>query len=199
MQGLLSRFGSLSRACAIVAGWALMAISVATCIEVLGRKYFSFSFRGLDEIGGYMLAGVSTFGFAYALSTRSHMRVTLAFPYLPRFVQAALNTIAIITLAAMAVFCVWRGIFEVIDFLVSGKRANTPLQTPLWIPQSITVTGMGLFAVGAVLCAAHAITLLFRDRGFLNRLYGPQSFEEETATEIAHAQLREGVDRDSRP
>jgi len=81
MQAPLKWFGSISRVCAIIAGWALMAISVAMCVEILGRKYFNFSFRGLDEIGGYMLAGVCAFGFAYTLSTRAHMRVTLLFPY----------------------------------------------------------------------------------------------------------------------
>ena len=68
MQTVLKWFGSASRAGAIVAGWALLAISFATVFEILGRKYFNFSFRSLDEIGGYMLAGVSAFGFAYALS-----------------------------------------------------------------------------------------------------------------------------------
>ena len=83
MQTVLKWFGSASRAGAIVAGWALLAISFATVFEILGRKYFNFSFRSLDEIGGYMLAGVSAFGFAYALAKHSHMRVTLLFPYIP--------------------------------------------------------------------------------------------------------------------
>src|SRR5262249_10618601 len=55
MQTSLKCFGSIARTCAIIAGWALMLISVATCVEILGRKYFDFSFRGLDELGGYML------------------------------------------------------------------------------------------------------------------------------------------------
>src|ERR1044071_7552673 len=91
--------GGAARLCAIIAGWALMAMSVATCIEILGRKYFGFSFKGLDEIGGYMLAGLSAFGFAYALTTRSHMRVTLLFPYVSPSVQAVLNVLAMLTLA----------------------------------------------------------------------------------------------------
>src|SRR5262245_36135927 len=127
-----------------------MAISLATCIEVLGRKYFYFSFRGLDEIGGYMLASVSAFGFAYALSTRSHMRVTLLFPYVPASVQSLLNVLGMGTLAVMAAFLAWRGVFEVLDVVTSGRRSNTPLQTPLWIPETIWVVGMSLFAVGAI-------------------------------------------------
>jgi TRAP-type C4-dicarboxylate transport system permease small subunit len=198
MQAPLKWFGSIARVCAIVGGWALMAISVATCIEVIGRKYFSYSFRGLDEIGGYMLAGVSAFGFAYALSTRAHMRVTLLFPYVPAWVQALLNVLAMLTLAAMAAFCAARGLSEVLDVLGSGRRANTPLQTPLWIPQSIWFTGMTLFAVGAVLMAWHALSLLFHDRATLNRLYGPQSLEEEIAMEVDHAVAREGISREGR-
>ena len=46
MQTPLKWFGSIARVGAIVAGWALMAISVATCVEILGRKYFDFSFKG---------------------------------------------------------------------------------------------------------------------------------------------------------
>ncbi len=42
MQSVLKWFGSASRAGAIVAGWALLAISFATVVEILGRKYFSF-------------------------------------------------------------------------------------------------------------------------------------------------------------
>ena len=198
MKASLEWFGSIARACAIVGGWALMAISVATCVEVLGRKYFSFSFRGLDEIGGYMLAGVSAFGFAYALSTRAHMRVTLLFPYVPTSMQSLLNVMAMLSLAAMATFCAWRGIFEVLDVLTSGRRSNTPLQVPLWIPQMIWFAGMSLFAAGAIFMALHSLYLLFRDRALLNRTYGPQTFEEEIATEVGHAEAREGTRRASR-
>ena len=115
MQTVLKWFGSASRACAIVAGWALLAISFATVIEILGRKYFGFSFRSLDEIGGYMLAGVSAFGFAYALTKHSHMRVTLLFPYVPASVQSLLNALAMVSLAAMAAFCALRGGVEVLE------------------------------------------------------------------------------------
>jgi TRAP-type C4-dicarboxylate transport system permease small subunit len=198
MQAPLRGFGAIARVGAIVAGWALMAISVATCIEVLGRKYFDFSFRGLDEIGGYMLAGVSAFGFAYALSRHSHMRVTLLFPYVPAWVQSVLNVLAMLTLAAMAAFCAWRGLYEVLDVLSSGKRSNTPLSVPLWLPQTIWLAGMALFAAGAILMALDALSLFFRDRSLLNRIYGPQSLEEEIATEIGHAEAREAPDRASR-
>jgi TRAP-type C4-dicarboxylate transport system permease small subunit len=191
MRAALEGFGSVARACAIVGGWALLVISAATCVEIVGRKLFNFSFRGLDEIGGYMLAGVSAFGFAYALYKRSHMRVTLLFPYIPRSAQALLNVLAMLTLAAMAAFCAWRGVFEALDVLTSGKRSNTPLQVPLWIPQSIWLAGMALFAAGAILMALHSLALLARDPERLNRTYGPQTLEEEISSEIGQIETRE--------
>lgn len=192
MQAVLKWFGSASRACAIMTGWGLLAISFATCVEILGRKYFGFSFRSLDEIGGYLLAAVSAFGFAYALSKHSHMRVTLLFPYVPPGVQSFLNALAMVTLAAMAVFCAWRGGAEVLEVLTTGKRSNTPLAVQLWIPQSIWFIGMVLFALGAVAMALQSLDLLFRDRARLNRIYGPLSLEEEISTEIAHSGMGEG-------
>jgi TRAP-type C4-dicarboxylate transport system permease small subunit len=193
MDTPLRWFGAVSRGCAIVAGWALLAISLATCVEILGRKYFSFSFRGLDEIGGYMLAGVSAFGFAYALSRHAHMRVTLLFPHVSPFVQSLLNALAMVTLAAMAAFCAWRGGFEVFEVLTTGKRSNTPLSVQLWIPQTIWFAGMTLFAAGGVLLALHSLALLARDRTRLNRIYGPQTLEEEISSEIAQVAATEST------
>jgi hypothetical protein len=110
-------------------------------------------------------------------------------------VQALLNVLAMLSLAAMAAFCAWRGGFEVLEVLATGKRSNTPLSVPLWIPQTVWFAGMTLFAVGTVVMALHSLGLLVRDRPRLNRTYGPQSLEEEISTEIAHAGVGEGPGR----
>jgi hypothetical protein len=94
----------------------------------------------------------------------------------------------------MAAFCAWRGGFELLDVLVSGKRSNTPLSVPLWMPQSLWLAGMVLFAVGTILMAIHSLALLMRDRPLLNRTYGPQSLEEEISTEISHLATAEAAE-----
>lgn len=193
MSELVQAYAALARLICIVAGWALMAIAIAATIEVFSRKYLNYSFQGIDEIGGYMMAAVSAVGFGYALTTRSHMRVTLLFPYIPSWLQAVLNVIAMLTLAAMAVFCAYRGVFELIDSTTTLKRSNTPLQVPLWIPQSFWLIGMLLFAAGTILTAIDAVRLLFSNASLLNRRYGPQSIEEEISTEVSHAEAREGI------
>lgn len=206
-SGPMTFFAPVTRAMAIASGWCLMAIAVLTCIEILARKFFSFSFQGIDELSGYAMAIVSAAGFTYALATRAHMRITLAFPYLPPVVCSALNVVALITLAAMAMFCAVRGFAEVQASLGTHKgdwmdphiwrRANTPMQTPLWIPQGLWFLGLALFAVAATAASVHAIGLLLRDRALLDRLYGPQSLDEEISMETALALERElGLERE---
>ena len=194
-------FSPIGRAAAIASGWCLMAIAVLTCIEILGRRFFAFSFQGIDELSGYAMAVVSAAGFTYALGTRAHMRITLAFPYLPPVVCSVLNVVALILLAAMAVFCATRGFAEVYASIgvhkgdwfdpSNWRRANTPLQTPIWIPQALWFAGLALFAAAATASAVHAIGLLFHDRSRLDLLYGPQSLDEEIKVETALAQERE--------
>ena len=194
-------FSPIGRAVAIASGWMLMAIAVLTCIEVVVRKLYDYSFQGVDELSGYAMAIVSAAGFTHAMTERVHMRITLAFPYLPKLVCALLHVVALVTLAGMAVFCAVRGFAEVQaslgihkgDWLdaVNWRRANTPMQTPLWIPQALWFAGLTLFAAAASTAAAHGIGLLFRDRDRLERLYGPQSLDEEIETETQLARDRE--------
>ena len=49
--GPLTFFAPIARR-AIASGWCLMAIAVLTCVKVLGRKFFAFSFQGIDELSG---------------------------------------------------------------------------------------------------------------------------------------------------
>jgi TRAP-type C4-dicarboxylate transport system permease small subunit len=180
----------IARWAALSAGWMLMAISFITVFEIVARRWFGFSLRGVDEISGYVLAITSAAGFCWAFVMRSHMRITLLFPYLPALARTLLNLLAAVTLAAMAMFCAWRGYAELAANIESGKPANTPLQTPLWIPQAFWFAGLVLFALTTGAAAAHALGLVFRDRGLLDRLYGPASLEEEVRTEVSQLETR---------
>jgi TRAP-type C4-dicarboxylate transport system permease small subunit len=186
----LAAVAPLARAAAIASGWLLMAISFVTVFEIVARRWFGFSLRGVDEISGYTLAITSAAGFCWAFVTRSHMRITLLFPHVPPIARTLLNLLATVTLAGMALFCAWRGWNELAANFASGKPANTPLQTPIWIPQTFWFAGLAMFALTTGVAAAHAFGLVFRDRGLLDRLYGPASLEEEVRTEVSQLETR---------
>lgn len=175
---------------AILGGWWLLGLAVLTCVEILGRKFFSFSLQGVDEIGAYTLAVFATFSFAHALVVRAHTRVDFLLGHLPAPLRAVLNTLAFLLLAALAIFAAWRGWAVLEESLLFQSHANSPLQTPMWLPQTAWLAGLVLFAIVAGVLAAHALLLLLTDWRRVNRWYGPMTIDEEVATEASAIMAR---------
>ena len=170
----------------IACGWWLIALSVLTCVEILGRKFFGFSLQGVDEIGSYTFAIVTTFGFSYALVTAGHTRVDFLLSRFRPGARALLNTAAMVTLAAMAGLAAYRAGHVLAESRALFSTAPTPLATPLWWPQSIWFAAWLLFALVTLVAAVHACGLLFAGRAKeLNVRYGPQTLEEEIESESA--------------
>jgi TRAP-type C4-dicarboxylate transport system permease small subunit len=187
-----------ARCIAIIGGWWLMGLSVLTCVEIFARKFFSISLQGVDEIGAYTLAIFATLSFAYALVVKSHTRVDFLLGHLPGPVRAVLNAAAFLLLAALAGFSAWRGWTVLSESIEFQSHANSPLQTPLWLPQSFWLAGLVAFAIAAGAYAAHALLLLVTDWRQVNRFYGPLTLEEEVATE-ASALVARGADKEIAP
>lgn len=168
----------------LVCGWWLIILSAITCVEMFGRKLFSFSLQGVDEIGSYTYGIVGAFGFASALISRSHVRVDFLLSRFPLKVRSLLNLLAMLSLTALSALCLWRGAHVLIESLELGATAATPLATPMWIPQSIWLLGYVMFALVAAWAALDALTLFLRGRTQeLNGRFGPQTLEEEIEAE----------------
>ena len=175
---------TLTDVAALACGWWLIALSVATCVEMLGRKLLGFSLQGIDEIGSYTYAIVGSIGFAHALISRSHTRVDFLLSRFPLRLRSALNLLAMLTLTAFAIVSLWRGLHVVMDSVDLRATASTPLATPMWMPQSIWLLGYVLFAVVAGWASWDALRLWLRGaHGELNDRFGPQSLEEEIEAE----------------
>lgn len=179
-----------TRLMALLCGWALLAFTLATCLEIVLRK-LGYSLQGIDEIGGYLMAVLSCAGFGYTLAHNAHTRIDLVLAALPRALQAALNVLAMVTLAALAVFMLWRAGAELLDSIELKSVSTSPLQVPLWIPQSLWIAGLGLFAIVAAAYAVHALWLLVRNLGEVNRCYAPPSVQHELAAELASLKQRQ--------
>ncbi len=177
------------------AGWWLMVVVLLTCVEILGRKLFGFSLQGVDEIGGYTLSVTASIALSWALIQRGHTRVDFLLSRFSPNVQALCNLAAVTTLALMAGYAALRGVTVLSESLEFKSRSTTPLQTPLWIPQSGWLLGWMIFAATSITFAVHAWILFIRDRARLNRYYGPITVEEEIETELG----RTVAESDSRP
>jgi len=173
------------RLAAILAGYALLGLSFLVAFEVVARKLFAFSLQGVDEIGGYVLAIALAFGVSHTLLHRAHTRIDIFIGALPRRSQPAFHALAFVALAGFAVFMAWRAASALGESLEYQSIASTPLQTPLWIPQSIWVFGLVVFAALACAFAVHAMLLVFRRPDRVIALYGPRTVEEEIEEGLA--------------
>ena len=80
LSGVLQRLATLF---ANICGYILLALAVLVTAETIGRKLFSFSLQGVDELGGYVLAVASSLAFTTALVERAHIRIELFHVMLP--------------------------------------------------------------------------------------------------------------------
>lgn len=184
-RGRTSRaLAGLTDAAAVACGWWLIALSVMTCVEMLGRKLMGFSLQGIDEIGSYTYAIVGSIGFAHTLITRSHTRVDFLLSRFPAKTRSVLNLLAMLSLTAFALLAAWRGLNVLLESIDLRATASTPLATPMWIPQAIWLVGYLLFAAVAVWASLHALKLFVRGKhDLVNDGFGPQTLEEEIEAE----------------
>ena len=178
-----------ARLAAILFGYAVFAYALLLSFEIIGRKLFNTSFKGIDELGGFVLAISAAIGASYTMALRGHTRVDVFLVRMPKRVQAGLNALAMVSMAAFASFAAWRGIAVLQDTIEYGS-VSPNLQQPLWIPQLIWVAGLVLFAVIATLSGLHALYLLGTGRPEINSLYGPLSVDDELDTELEALKAR---------
>jgi len=179
----------------IVCGWLVFAFAVGLTLEILGRKFFLTSFKGIDELGGFVLAISAAIGASYAMAQRNHTRVDVFLVRLPTRLQRSLNTLAMVSFAGFSGFAVWRGVAVLRDTIEFGSSA-TNLEQPLWVPQVLWVAGLALLALISLAYALHAVFLLATRRPELNAWYGPRGLQEELDAELTNIQAR-GVEADA--
>ena len=169
----------IARALAFCSGMAVIALAFIIAIDIGARSLLRVSIQGSDEIGGYVLAMIGSLGLAYTLLQKGHPRVDLGFRFMPKSLHAPLHVIALIGMTGMAIFMtvhVWTELGKTLAF---GTVTNTPLQTPLWVPQGLWLFGILFFALTAGIASIHAIYLLFKSPKKVSQLYGTNSVEEE--------------------
>ena len=181
-------------------GVIFVGLSVVVTIETAARKLFNFSIQGADELGGYSLAVGSTIAFTLALVGRNHIRVDVFHELFPRRLQAALNWISILLIAAFGLLMAWLCLGVIRDTFAYRSTAQTPWATPLVYPQSVWYAGLVIFALVALGFAARATWLYFSGRiDKLNHDFHPKSTKEELKEELDDFAVRSGVAPDLRP
>lgn len=177
-----------------VFGAIFLLLSVVVVVETVSRKVFNVSLQGADELGGYALAVGSTIAFSLALMGRNHIRVDVFHERFPRGLQAALNWLSIVSLAALGIFIAWVAFKVIADTKQYGSTAQTPWATPLIWPQSVWFAGLVTFGLVASGYAVRATVLLLTGQvETLNHDFHPKSAKEELKEELEDLAVRQDV------
>lgn len=176
---VLEALARINRGVGLCLGLALLATVVLVLLDVVLRQV-GHSLGGSDEISGYVMAAVASWGLACGLVERAHVRIDLIRLRVGPRGKAAMDLLAIIVLTGVVLLIAWYAWPVLEKTLVRGSRANTPLETPLWIPQGIWFAGWVWFAICSTAMSLCGIALLKSGRTeAFDQQFGTPSETEE--------------------
>jgi TRAP-type C4-dicarboxylate transport system permease small subunit len=187
---LLSRLLAAARCMSRAAVWLAGALTLASVLliayDVVVRRLFGITIGGSDELSSYAFAVSTTWALAFTVLERANVRVDIVYQYLPVRVSAVLDLVSLIALGVFAVYLTYYAYDVAMTSWMQNSAANTPLATPLWIPQTLWVLGLGWFAIVLALMLIRASTALVTgDIETLKALCGIRSAQEEADEEAA--------------
>jgi TRAP-type C4-dicarboxylate transport system permease small subunit len=152
----------LSRLSVWIFGAGYLLIALATTADVAARNLFRISTPAVYEISGYVFAVATTWGFAFVLFERSHVRIDVAYQRLGPRLRAWLDLAGLLAMGLFVAVLSYRAWLTLDETLLFGSRARTGLQTPLWIPQSLWLAGLLYFLLCLVFLSVYVLTLILR-------------------------------------
>lgn len=167
---------------ALACGVVLLFAVVLILCEVLGRRIPFFRIGGADELSGYVMAAIATWGFSYALVERAHVRIDLLHAKLPAPGRAFLDALAMASVLVVALVVAYYAYDVFGKSVARGSRSNTPLAIPLWIPQVIWLAGwLWLSLTSALMLASTVMLSLSRRWHDVDAVSGIETGVGETA------------------
>jgi TRAP-type C4-dicarboxylate transport system permease small subunit len=180
MAGLLKQTEKISQIAAWCSGMLLFLASLMIAVEVILRKVFTYSIGGADELSSYALAISCTWGFSFALFRKSHIRIDVLYSRLPQKGRNLLDVCAFMLLAVYIFTLSYFAFIVVKTSVVKHSAANTPLATPLWIPQSLWLLGLVWFGFTIFVILAGTFYHYFKgNQQLATKLSGISTLEEE--------------------
>ena len=189
----LERLTRLARLLSRVAVWVGGALTFASVllitVEVIGRRFFGVSMGGADELSGYAFAISITWAFAFTVLERANVRIDVLYQYFPVRVTAFLDWLSLVALGVFAVYLSYYGTLVALTSWDQNSAANTPLATPLWIPQFLWAGGLVWFVIVLLLMLVRSsAALVTGDLDLVKTLAGMKTAVEEADEGAAEGQ-----------
>lgn len=134
----------------LVASLALVAMIVLIGSEAIVRNLFGGSLQITDEVCGYLLVAVTFLSLSVSEAHGAFHRVELVQARMRPRARLKLQIVFDLCSLAASLLVAWQVTRLTLNAWNSGDVAPTPLQTPLWLPQSVMVLGMAFLCLSLV-------------------------------------------------
>lgn len=176
----------VSRAAAWFGGSLLLLVAAVITVDVVARKLFHVSLGGSDELAGYVLAVSTSWGLAFTLMRRANIRIDALYMRLRQGATVWLDLVALLSMVFFMSFVTWFATGLWLNSIEMGSTANTPLQTPLWIPQGLWAAGFVLFLLVLLVLLARVAALLAQGNiSGVGQIAGIRTVQEEVRDEVS--------------
>lgn len=145
--------------------WTVFVLMVMVLVEVIARYVFNAPLSIADEMGGFMLVGITFVGLAYTWKERGHVSIEIITNILPSKIRL---WVRFFTLILATLFCLplIAGSYELLqDSLLFGARSGSWMRTPLVYPQSVLLLGSVLLLLQLIAEVIKAVFALKNSEG----------------------------------
>ena len=160
-EKLICRLKLANKWVAVLIGGLLLVCAVVVLLDIVMRQVGS-SLGGTDEISGYVMAIVTSWGMAYTLLELGHVRIDLLRTRGGKWTRSLFDLGAMLALTATVTIIAWRSWPVLERSIANMSRANTPLETPLALVQIPWFAGWIFFAAVSWLTLAAALVLVMQ-------------------------------------
>ena len=187
LVGILDRLIRFSSAASRVGAWfagvVFVASAVLVSIEVFVRRVFNWSITGIDELSGFALAVGISWGLAFTLLHRAHIRIDTLLVILPVKVRALLDIFGALVFIGYMIVVTRQG-YVVLTQSIAVDATGTTIAVPMMIPQAVWLAGLIFFVFVAVLLVLRStLAILSGDTATVQNLMGSRSLVGEKGGE----------------
>ena len=145
-------------------GVLLFASVLLISTEVVLRKFFLFSFGAADELSGYVLGIIISWSLTYVLFEKMHIRIDVIYEKVSNKSKNLFDVVAMFFTFCFSMLLTYFSFDVIYTSIIKNSTANTPLGTPLWIPQLIWWLGFAFFSIVVFILLMMSIKTLITNK-----------------------------------
>lgn len=185
MTSTVALISRISRIFARIGGFLILLCAVLVSLDVVFRNAFKVTFFESFELTGYAVAMAITFGLAWAMVSKAHIRIEVIYNAFGIRVRSWLDVVALGVMALVSCSLTYWCAVVVIGNFDMGARSNTSLAMPLAWPQGLWLLGLVWFSIASIVLfgvALHGVATRRFDQ--VQKLFGVASVEEEVERSV---------------